>query len=103
LAEAGADKFAATIRSSTRIIFELNAEIALLKEMTLDGQFADLPGNIGEFYQRKIEVHQRMIEMAEALIVGPKPNVDYAALAAEAPKLTPRSNTSTTLCLKRRR
>ena len=88
MAEAGADTPSAIIRSSTRIIFELTSEVGLLKDITLDGQFADVPKNIAEFYQHKIEAHQGMIKMAEALIAGPKPGVDYDAIAAEAPKLT---------------
>jgi hypothetical protein len=88
VAEVGSDKNAAIIRSSTRIILELNAQIAALKQMTLDRQFASVPGTIIAFYQNKIEVHQRMIELATAFMAGPKPNVDYGAIAAEAPKLT---------------
>ena len=88
MAEAGDDKNAAIIRSSTRIIFELNSQIAAMKRMTLDAPFDSLPGTIAQFYQFKIDEHQKAITLATAFLSGPKPDVDYGALAAEAPKMT---------------
>jgi hypothetical protein len=91
IAEAGTDQNSANsamIRSSTRIILELNAQITALRGMVLDGKFADLPKNIADFYQQKIDVHQRMIEIAKTFMAGPKPNVDYGAIAAELPQFT---------------
>ena len=86
--EPGSDSNAAIIRSSTRNILELNAEIAALKEMKLDEHFASVPEAIAAFYEKKIDVYQQMIKLAKAFISGPKPNVDYGAMVAEAPKLT---------------
>jgi hypothetical protein len=91
MAEAGTDKNsanAAIVRTSTRIILELNAQIAALKGMTLDGQFANVPQSIADFYQRKIEIYKQMRAMAQAFMSGPKPGVDYGAIAAKAPELT---------------
>jgi len=88
IAEAGADKNIAIIRSSTRIVLELNSQASAMKEMTLDEPFSYLPGAIAKFYEYKIAAHQRMIDMATAFASGPKPGVDYGAMVAEAPKLT---------------
>jgi hypothetical protein len=88
MAEAGADAPSAIIRSSTRIILELNAQIAALNGMTLDGQFADVPKKIADFYQQKIDIHQQFIQTAKAFMSGPKSNVDYGAMVAETPQLT---------------
>jgi hypothetical protein len=91
MAEAGTDKNstnAAIIRTSTRIILELNAQIAALKGMTLDGQFAHVPQSIADFYQKKIDVYKQTRAMAQAFMSGPKPGVDYGAIAAKAPELT---------------
>jgi hypothetical protein len=88
LAEAGPDKNFAIIRSSTRIILELNSQIGMMKGMTLNAPFDSVPGAIVEFYQYKIGTHQKMIDLATALASGPKPDVDYGAMVAEAPKLT---------------
>ncbi len=88
LAEAGPDKNAAIIRSGTRIILELNSQISMMKRMTLNAPFDAVPGSIAEFYQYKISAHQKMIDLAAMLASGPKPNVDYGAMVAEAPKLT---------------
>jgi len=86
--EPGSDSNAAIIRSSTRIILELNAEIAVLKGMKLDEHFASVPEAIAAFYEKKIDVYQQMIKLATTFLSGPKPNVDYGAEVTEAPKLT---------------
>lgn len=86
--EPGADKNAAIIRSSTRIVLELTSQVAMLKSMLLNPPFDKLPETIAAFYEQKIDIHNRMIAMASAFVQGPKPGVDYGALAAEAPKLT---------------
>lgn len=88
VAEPGADKNAAMIRSGTRIILELTSQIGILKSMTLNPPFADLPGTIANFYDQKIQVQQEFVGLATAFVSGPKPGVDYGALAAKAPKLT---------------
>jgi len=82
------DKNAAMIRGSTRIVLELTAQIGLLKGMNLNEPFDKLPGDIAEFYDQKIMVHNQFIAMATAFLSGPKPGVDYSAMMAEAPKLT---------------
>jgi hypothetical protein len=91
MAEAGTDKNSANsaiIRTSTRIILELNAQIAALKGMTLDGQFADVAKTLTDFYQMKIDIHKQFIALAQAFMSGPKPGVDYGAMAAKAPQLS---------------
>jgi hypothetical protein len=88
IGEPGADKNAAMIRSSTRIILELTSQIGMLKSMTLNPPLDGVPSALASFYDQKIQVHQKLIEMATAFVSGPKPGVDYGALAAEAPKLT---------------
>jgi hypothetical protein len=82
------DKNAAMIRGSTRIVLELRAQVGMMKRMDLGKPFDGLPGNIAEFYSQKIMIHNQMIAMATAFLSGPKPGVDYGAMAAEAPKLT---------------
>jgi len=58
----------------------------MLKGMTLDKQFEKVPETIIGFYEEKIGLHQKMIDMATALASGPKPGVDYQAMVADAPK-----------------
>jgi hypothetical protein len=84
---AEADQFAGMIRSSTRIIFELTAQANIMKGMTLNKPFDALPTSIAAFYEQKIQVHRQFIEMASAFVAGPKPDVDYGSMAADAPKL----------------
>ena len=88
LAEPGGDKNATMIRSGTRMVLELTSQIAVLKSMSLNPPFNDLPASIAALYEQKIEVYNQMIAMATAFIKGPQPGVDYGAMAAEAPKFT---------------
>jgi hypothetical protein len=88
VADAGADKNVAIIRSGTRIILELNSQIEILKDMTLNPPFNGVPGGIAEFYKYKVKAYHNLINMATAFVLGPKPDVDYGAIAAEAPKET---------------
>jgi hypothetical protein len=60
----------------------------MLEGMRLKEPFEKLPNNIAEFYGQKIELHDEMSKMATAMTSGPKPGVDYTAMAAEAPKLS---------------
>jgi hypothetical protein len=87
-AEPNAQQLPTMIRGSTRIVLELTAQVGILKRMTLSGRFVDLPANVAQFYEQKIDAHNRMIAMVSALLSGPKPGVDYGAITAEAPKIT---------------
>jgi len=88
IAEPTADKNAAIIRGSTRIILELRSEISVLEGMSLNKPFDQLPKSIATFYSHKIDAHNSMVAMATAIMSGPKSGVDYGAMAADAPKLT---------------
>jgi hypothetical protein len=88
LKEPGANPTAAMVRGSTRIVLELAAQQSMLRGMKLSGRFADVPGSIAEFYDWAIKTHKDFIALGDALAAGPRPGVDYQAVAAKAPKLT---------------
>ncbi len=75
------------IHASTSIQLELRSQIAMLKTMRLKPPFDDLIPNLTGFYQHKIELHQKMIDISTAFLSGPKPGVDYGKMAAELPKI----------------
>ena len=56
--------------------------------MRLRPPFETLTSDIAEFNERKIELYQTMSQGCEAMLVGLKPGIDYAAIATEAPKIT---------------
>lgn len=89
MAEPGTDKNAAIIRSATRIVLELNSQIVAMRGMTLNPPFDTVPASVAGFYDQKVQVYNRIIAIATTFMQGPKPGVDYGALAAEMPKLTP--------------
>jgi hypothetical protein len=79
--------FLEAIHGSTEIQLELQEQIATLKTMHLSDQFDFLiPGIVG-FYEQKIKLHQRMIDICSAFVGGPKPGIDYDQLVVEMPKL----------------
>jgi len=81
------DRLVIAIHNSTLIQLELQSQIIMLKGMKLNQPFEDLIPNIMSFYHKKIELHQQLIDISTALLSGPKPDVDYGKLAAEAPKI----------------
>jgi hypothetical protein len=82
------NRMASCIRSATRFELELRSQISMIQKMRLDPPFETLPENIASFYERKIDLYKRFADGCAAMMSGPKPGIDYDAIAAEAPKLT---------------
>lgn len=87
LAEKDGHALANLIHISTNYQLALRADTSILAGMRLDPPFETLVGNISDFDKQKIEVHERLIEIATEMMSGPKPGVDYGKMAAEVPKL----------------
>jgi hypothetical protein len=79
--------FSNAVHASTLIQLELRSQIRMLRGMRLNPPFDDLIPNLAAFYQRKITLHQRLIDISSTFLSGPKPGVDYGKLAAEMPKM----------------
>jgi hypothetical protein len=79
--------FSNMIHSSTLFQLELGSQIKMLRGMHLKPPFDDLIPNITAFYERKIILWKRMVEIGSAFIGGPKPGVDYDKLAADVPQI----------------
>lgn len=75
------------VYTSTRMQLELRTQIATLKGMRLNPPFEKVIANLTGLYQQKIELHQKLVEIASAFIAGPKPNVDFGKMAAEMPQI----------------
>lgn len=84
------EKLSNAIHSSTLIQLELRSQIEALKTMTLNAPYEQVIPNIIDLYGKKVEAHQSLIDITEAFLAGPKPGVDFAALAAQMPKLRAR-------------
>jgi hypothetical protein len=69
---------------------ELMVQIATLETMRLNPPFENVIENFTHFYEQKLVIYKQFTDLCSALITGPKPGVDYGALAAEAPKLNAR-------------
>jgi hypothetical protein len=72
---------------STRIQLELRDQIGRLKEIHLSKEFDFVIPGVIAFDEQKIEMHQRIIDIASSFVEGPKPGVDYGKLAAELPQV----------------
>ncbi len=86
-------KISSGIHMNTLFQLELQSEVAMLKGMRLNPPYNDLISNIISFYDFKITVFKRITEIFTFILggaSGPKPNVDYARLAAEVPALRAR-------------
>jgi len=81
-------KMATMIRNGTRIKLELSRNIAMLKANSAPPPYEFITPNVIHVYEKKIELHEMLIEIASQFIGGPKPNVDYGKMAAEMPKIT---------------
>jgi hypothetical protein len=82
------DKFWNTIYGCTRMQLELRLDVNILKKMRLYPPYEKLVPSTVLFYERKIELYQRLIDISNAFISGPKPGIDYDKLVAEQPQLT---------------
>lgn len=78
------------VRNGTRFQLQLTESIGMLKSYSLGKRFDWLVPNIVGFYQEKLRQYTDMVEICSQMLAGPKPNVDYGALAAEMPKITAR-------------
>jgi hypothetical protein len=79
--------FSTAVYTSTRMQLELRSDVKMLSNMHLKEPFDSLIPTITAFYEQKIELHQRLIDIGSAFLAGPKPGVDYGKLAAEMPKI----------------
>jgi hypothetical protein len=90
LAEDGSSsgKLTTGIRVGTRTMFEMNESINRLDGIAVDGQWAEFRDMLKQLDSERIRIFQEMNQMAKAMMSGPKPGVDYGAMAAHAPELT---------------
>jgi hypothetical protein len=82
------EKMTGCIRNAERFKLELSTQIGVLQHTKLKPPFDELPGNLAQFYQQKIELFDAMSSGCEVMLSGPKPGVDYDAITVRAPKLT---------------
>lgn len=75
------------IHANTLIQLELRSQIGMLKEMRLDPPSDELIPNLVGFYEHKVALHQRIIDIGSAFVGGPKADVDYDKLVVEMPKI----------------
>jgi hypothetical protein len=83
----GSEKMAGCVRNATRFQLELQSQIFILRSMRLNPPFDDVAASLAAFDEQKFSLFKRMSEGCSALMVGPKPGVDYSAIATDAPKI----------------
>jgi hypothetical protein len=59
----------------------------MLKSMRLNDPFDTLIPSLIGFYQRQIELHQKLIDISSKFLAGPKAGVDYQALPPKVPEI----------------
>ncbi len=86
-------RFSTCIRGNTRMQLALGSHANFMKRAITEHKVTNpdivkIIKIIGEMYDHKIEVLQRMSDNCAAFMNGPKPNVDYGKMAVEAPIIT---------------
>ena len=81
------EKFSAGIYVSKSTQLTLRSQTRMLKSMHLNDPFDDLIPTLIAFNQRQIDLHQKLIDMSGKFLAGPRPGVDYQALAAKMPEI----------------
>jgi hypothetical protein len=79
--------FANCIADMTSLQMEYQSQIEAMKGITLSPPVSELPGEIAAFYQMKVNLYGQFIDACSAMMSGPKPGVDYSAIAANLPKI----------------
>ena len=62
---------------------ELRTQVGILRGMRLAPPFETLIPALIKFYEHKIELYQKLIDISSAFLRGPRPGVDYGKLAVE--------------------
>jgi hypothetical protein len=81
------DEFSNAIYSGTRMQLELRSQINVLRGMRLAPPFETLIPSLIKFYEHKIELYQKLIDISSTFLRGPRPGVDYDKLAVEIQQL----------------
>jgi hypothetical protein len=81
------EQFSASIYYSKSTQLELRSQIAMLKSMRLKEPFDTLIPTVIGSYQQQIDLHQKLIDISDKFMAGPKEGVDYQALAAKVPEI----------------
>jgi hypothetical protein len=81
------ERFSAGIYYSKSTQLELRSEIRMLQSMHLTDPFDTLIPSLIAFYQDQINLHQRLIDISDKFLAGPKEGVDYSALGAKVPEI----------------
>jgi hypothetical protein len=84
----GSGKLITGIRVGARTMIEMNESIGRLDGIAVDGRWAEFRDVLKELDSERIRIFREMNQMAKAMMSGPKPGVDYGAMAAHAPELT---------------
>lgn len=81
------ERFSTGIYVSKTAQLELHSQIGMLKSMRLGDPFDTLIPSLIGFYQRQIELQQKLMDISSKFVAGPKPGVDYQALVAKMPEI----------------
>jgi hypothetical protein len=81
------EMFIDMIHSSTAIQLELRSQIYMLQSMHLEPPSETIVPTIIGLDQYKIGLHQKLIEIASAVLEGPKPGIDFNKMATTMPQI----------------
>ena len=88
LKKAQPNVFPTMVRVGTRLSMILEGHINQMNDMELSGQYQGIPQKFADLFAKKRDVQDRFVDIAKAIIQGPKPGIDFGELAATAPQFT---------------
>lgn len=78
-----------SIRKFTKLKYEMQLSMNMLKNMHLKPPFETLISTTIELYQRKYKLYEESLKSSKILVSGtPKPGVNYDKMLARAPEIT---------------
>jgi hypothetical protein len=86
--KSGENSFEGCIRSTEAFQLELNGDIASLNGIHLTEKMSGVPNQFAQFFSYKRDLYRKLQDNCSAMLSGPKPGVDYGALATNTPKIT---------------
>ena len=76
------------VRMSTKAKLEMRAMIAEMNQLDVGEDAKPFVQNLSDFYRKKIDLNDSLIEVASKLLDGPKPGADYGKLLASTAEIS---------------
>ncbi len=92
LSRANSEQMAECVNNSTSFQLEIDDDIRMLRSFHLQTLVVGFNDRLADLYGVEEHLYKRLADICQLFITAPQHNVDYAMLAAEAPKIRAQLN-----------